>query len=158
MKEYTADQKTGKALYKRTKKLYKRYKYGTFIMLLLLLVMVICNIRMLMRAEDMSQVPEIMILVVGEDILFLIAAAVVRAFAISGGREVFMSRLVEKCFLQKRVLSWSMCPMHTKRRHMSISGLRWIIRISVTLSMKKSLGVWHYTVLIQFINTGQEIQ
>lgn len=36
MKEYIADQKTGKALYKRTKKLYKRYKYGMLVQGLLL--------------------------------------------------------------------------------------------------------------------------
>ena len=54
MKEYIADQKTGKALYKRTKKLYKRYKYGMLVMALILLIMIVSNIRMLMRAENMS--------------------------------------------------------------------------------------------------------
>lgn len=102
MKEYIADQKTGKALYKRTKKLYKRYKYGTLVMALILLVMIVSNVRMLLRAENMSQVSEIMILVIGEDVLFLIAAALARAFAISGGREVLMSRLAEKCFFTDR--------------------------------------------------------
>ena len=98
MKEYIADQKTGKALYKRTKKLYKRYKYGMLVMALILLIMIVSNIRMLMRAENMSQISEIMILVLAEDALFLIVAALARAFAISGGREVLMSRLAEKCF------------------------------------------------------------
>lgn len=98
MKEYIADQKTGKALYKRTKKLYKRYKYGMLVMALILLIMIVSNIRMLMRAENMSQISEIMILVLAEDVLFLIVAALARAFAISGGREVLMSRLAEKCF------------------------------------------------------------
>lgn len=98
MKEYVADQKTGKALYKRTKKLYKRYKYGMLVMALVLLAMIISNARMLMRAENMSQISEIMILVLAEDMLFLIVAALARAFAISGGREVLMSRQAEKCF------------------------------------------------------------
>ena len=98
MKEYVADQKTGKALYKRTKKLYKRYKYGMLVMALILLVMIVSNVRMLMRAENMSQISEIMILVLAEDVLFLIVVALARAFAISGGREVLMSRLAEKSF------------------------------------------------------------
>lgn len=34
----------------------------------------------------------------GADILFIIAAVLVRAAAISGGREVLMSRLAERCF------------------------------------------------------------
>lgn len=98
MKEYIADQKIGKTLYKRTKKLYKRYKYGMLVIALIIAVMIVSNVRMLLRAENMSQIPEIMILVIGEDILFLLAVAIVRALAISGGREVLMSRLAEKCF------------------------------------------------------------
>lgn len=98
MKEYIADPKIGKALYKRTKKLYKRYKYGMPVMLLILAVMVIVDIRMLMRSENESQIGEILILAAGVDIFFLLAAALVRAAAISGGREVLMSRLAERCF------------------------------------------------------------
>lgn len=98
MKEYVADQKTGKALYKRTKRLYKRYKYGMLVMVLILLIMIVSNVRILMRVENISQISEIMILILGEDVLFLLVAALVRALAISGGREVLMSRLAEKCF------------------------------------------------------------
>lgn len=102
MKEYVADRKIGKALYKRTKKLYKRYKYGMLVIALILLIMLIFNARILMRAENASQISEIMILILGEDILFLLAAALVRALAISGGREVLMSRLAERCFFTER--------------------------------------------------------
>lgn len=98
MKEYVADKKIGKVLYKRTKKSYKRYKYGMLIMAIVLLIMIISNVRILMRAENISQISEIMILLIGVDVLFLFPMAFARAFAISGGREVLMSRLAERCF------------------------------------------------------------
>lgn len=98
MKEYVADQKIGKALYRRVKKSYKRYTYGMLVFACIVLIMLICNASLLMRAEDASQIPEIMIFVLGEDGLFFIALALVRALAISGGRKALLSRLAEKCY------------------------------------------------------------
>lgn len=49
MKEYIADQKIGKTLYKQTKKLYKRYKYGMFVIALIITVMLVSNIKMLQK-------------------------------------------------------------------------------------------------------------
>lgn len=98
MKVYIADRKSGKQLYKRTKKLYKRYKYGTLIMTGILLIMIALDLWMIWRTEDRSHLGGTLILCFGADILFIIAAVLARAAAISGGREVLMSRLAEKCF------------------------------------------------------------
>ena len=98
MKVYIADRKSGKQLYKRTKKLYKRYKYGTLIMTGILLIMIVLDLWMIWRTEDRSHLGGTLILCFGADILFIIAAVLARAAAISGGREVLMSRLAEKCF------------------------------------------------------------
>lgn len=98
MKVYIADRKSGKQLYKRTKKLYKRYKYGMLLMTVILLIMIALDLWMIWRTEGRGNLGETMILCFGADILFIIAVMLVRAAAISGGREVLMSRLAERCF------------------------------------------------------------
>ena len=98
MKEYIADRKSGKELYKRTRKLYKRYKYGTAIMWCMLLCMVVLNLWMIQRTESMEHITAALMLGLGPDVILIIAAVLARAAAVSGGREVLMSRVAERCF------------------------------------------------------------
>lgn len=97
MKEYIADKKLGKKLYYQKRKLYKRYKIGMIIMVVFLLLMIVINLRNVQEAENNYQIVEILFVGIGFDIVFVIGACLARALAISGGREVMMSRLSEKC-------------------------------------------------------------
>ena len=79
MKEYIADRKAGKELYKRTRKLYKRYKYGTAIMWCMLLCMVVLNLWMIQRTESMEHITAALMLGLGPDVILIIAAVLARA-------------------------------------------------------------------------------
>lgn len=98
MKEYIADRKLAKELYKRTRKLYKRYKYGTAMMWCMLLCMVVLNLWMIQRTESMEHITAALLLGLGPDVILIIAAVLARAAAVSGGREVLMGRAAERCF------------------------------------------------------------
>lgn len=56
------------------------------------------------RMEHPSQFGEILVLALAVDGLYLIAAALVRALAISGGREILMARAAESCSFTERAL------------------------------------------------------
>ena len=84
MKEYIADRKAGKELYKRTRKLYKRYKYGTAIMWCMLLCMVVLNLWMIQKTESMEHITAALLLGLGPDVILIIAAVLARAAAVSG--------------------------------------------------------------------------
>ena len=90
MKEYIADRQSGKELY--------RYKYGTAIMWCMLLCMVVLNLWMIQRTESMEHITAALMLGLGPDVILIIAAVLARAAAVSGGREVLMSRVAERCF------------------------------------------------------------
>ena len=90
MKEYIADRQSGKELY--------RYKYGTAIMWCMLLCMVVLNLWMIQRTESMEHITAALLLGLGPDVILIIAAVLARAAAVSGGREVLMSRVAERCF------------------------------------------------------------
>lgn len=97
MREYIADKKLGKKLYHQKRKLYKRYKIGMIAMLVFLLLMILLNLRNVQEAESNYQMIEILFVGIGFDVVFIIGACFARALAISGGREVLMSRMSEKC-------------------------------------------------------------
>ena len=90
MKEYIADRQSGKELY--------RYKYGTAIMWCMLLCMVVLNLWMIQRTESMEHITAALLLGLGPDVILIIEAVLARAAAVSGGREVLMSRGAERCF------------------------------------------------------------
>lgn len=97
MQEYISDRKIGKKLYRKTRKLYKRYKIASIVMFIILAIMVIINLWLVQKAENSYQIAENLFIGLGFDIVFVIGAFLARAFAISGGRDVLMSRVAEKC-------------------------------------------------------------
>lgn len=97
MQEYIADKEIGKKLYRQKRKLYKRYKIGMVSMTVFLLVMLFINFILVQKAENMYQIIENLFIGIGIDVFFVIGAGLSRALAISGGREVMMSRVREKC-------------------------------------------------------------
>lgn len=97
MREFTADRKVGKKLYKRCRKNYKRYRVGSIITLILIAAIVIFDAMMVSHGENAREMAEIMIVCLCFDIVFFIVTAIVWAAAVSGGRDVLMNRLSEKC-------------------------------------------------------------
>lgn len=97
MREFVANKKEEKKLYKKCRKNYKRYKIGSVITCLLIAAIILFDIIMVSRGESTREMAEIMIVCLCFDIFFGIGTAIVWEAAISGGREVLMNRLEEKC-------------------------------------------------------------
>ena len=64
----------------------------------MLLCMVVLNLWMIQRTESMEHITAALMLGLGPDVILIIAAVLARAAAVSGGREVLMSRVAERCF------------------------------------------------------------
>ncbi len=100
MKEYVADQGYAKRLQKQRRKRYKAYRIARVILLVFLCAILLSNIYMLTKAENASQIPEILLLCLGLDLLLGIGAAISYAAIQGCGREFLMTRKAERCIFQ----------------------------------------------------------
>ncbi len=101
MKEYVADKKLGKKLYRLKRKNFKRYKIGLLVSLVMLFIIVSINILLAGKGESSTQSLENVIVGIGFCIIPFFIGILAYALAITGGREVLMSRIEERCIITK---------------------------------------------------------
>lgn len=104
VRTFVADPKMGRSIWKRIRKEFRRYQYGHQVIGLILGLMLLQTWLLFRRMEHPSQFEGILILALALDSFYLIAAALVRALAVSGGREVLMARTAESCSFTERAL------------------------------------------------------
>lgn len=104
VRTFVADPKWGKSIWKQIRKQFRRYQYGHQAICLILGHMLGTDVALFRRMEHQSQFGEILVLALAVDGLYLIAAALLRALAISGGREILMARAAESCSFTERAL------------------------------------------------------
>lgn len=115
MQEFVADKKIGKKLYKQKRKQYARYKTGMTAAALLVIGLIAVNFFILMHASDSRQVLEGLLIGIGFDVVFFIGICFARALAVSGGREVLMSRMAERCWFTEEAFILEYIPgMHER--------------------------------------------
>lgn len=125
VRTFVADPKMGRSIWKRIRKEFRRYQYGHQVIGLILGLMLLQTWLLFRRMEHPSQFEGILILALALDSFYLIAAALVRALAVSGGREVLMARTAESCsFTERALIIGNHCCLWT-------SSLR--VRMSVVL-------------------------
>lgn len=104
VRTFVADPKMGRSIWKQIRKQFRRYQYGHQVICLILGLMLGTDVVLFRRMEHPSQFGEILVLALAVDGLYLIAAALVRALAVSGGREILMARAAESCSFTERTL------------------------------------------------------
>lgn len=85
---YRADTGVAKILYRQIRKHYKRYRYGRWLELAFLLLILGIDIGLFRKAKLPEQFPEVLALAVAVTILLCIPLLLIHAVAISGGYSI----------------------------------------------------------------------